>query len=116
MNQKDKADPDLKSAAVAAQCRALLLKFGPAMTREQVAEAIGVSSKALSVMASRHGGARSFFPTRMPGGRARYATALVAAWMCGELVATPVEVLPRESKVARGVGRPRKGGQARSEA
>ncbi len=107
MNQKHKANPDLKSAAVAAQCDALLLKFGPVMTREQFAEAIGVSARALSVMASRHGGACSFFPIRMPGGRARYATALVAAWMCGDReddadddCGNPVP--------SRSVGRPRK--------
>ena len=107
MNQKDKANPDVKSAAVAAQCRALLLTFGPVMTREQVAKAIGVSPKSLSVMASRHGGAGSFFPTRIPGGRARYATALVAAWMCGDRE-DDADTARGNSVPSRSVGRPRK--------
>lgn len=103
------------SSAVIEQIDYLLKKHGAVMTRGDIALAMRVSESALSVTASRYGGAKKFFPPRLPGGRARYATAIVAAWLCGELEATPTQALVNESKVVRPVGRPRKGAQARGD-
>lgn len=82
------------------------------MTRGDIALAMGISQTSLSVMASRHGGAMQFFPPRLPGGRARFATAVVAVWLCGKLAATSSQPLSNESKLVRAVGRPRKGVKA----
>jgi len=95
--------------AVAAQRQQLFEQFGSVMTRSDIALVMRISQSALSVMASRHGGAKHFFPSRLPGGRARYATAIVAAWICGELAATPLHASSAEPERSRTVGRPRKG-------
>ena len=101
------------SAAVSAQSQQLFLQFGHVMTLGDIALAMRVSKSALSVTASRHGGAKQFFPPRLPGGRARFATAVVALWLCGELAAAPPQASLGVSKTVGAVGRPRKGAPSR---
>lgn len=95
-------------SAIQAQSAQLFMQFGPVMTRADIARAMGVSQGALSVMACRHGGARSFFPARLPGGRARYASAVVAVWLCGGLQQRAVDLDKDQLEPSLRIGRPRK--------